>query len=45
MGMTDMQWKSYLRGLIEDIEQALEISPDNPQLIKLLDRLKQDLQG
>ena len=43
--MTDMQWKSYLRGLIEDIEQALEINPDNQQLIKLVERLKQDLQG
>ena len=43
--MTDMQFKAYLRGLIEDIEQALQITPENPQLIKLLDRLRKDLEG
>jgi len=45
MGMTDMQFKAYLRGLIEDIEQALQLTPENPQLQKLLARLQKDLEG
>ena len=44
-GMTDLQFKAYLRALIEDIEQALQITPENPQLTRLLARLRRDLEG
>lgn len=45
MGMTDMQFKAYLRGLIADLERALKISPDNVELKQMLERLQKDLEG
>jgi hypothetical protein len=42
--MPDAQWKSYLRAIIENLEQALEISPDNAVLKKMIARLKLDLE-
>ena len=47
MGMTDRQWASYLRGLIDDIEDALEVAKDPEsiaKLEKLLTRLRKDLE-
>ena len=45
MGMTDMQFKAYLRGLVADLERALKESPDNKELLQMLDRLRKDLEG
>ena len=44
-GMTDAQWKSYLRGLIAELERALEDSPDNKTLQLMIARLKVDLES
>lgn len=44
-GMTDMQFKSYLGLLVMNLEHALKISPDNEEIIALIERLKLDLQG
>jgi hypothetical protein len=45
MGMTDAQWKSYLRTLIAEMERALELSPDNKVLKNMIARLKLDLEA
>ena len=43
--MTDAQWKSYLRAMIDDLEDALKLNPDNAVLKKMIARLKLDLEG
>ena len=45
MGMTDKQFNSHLRALIDEIKNALKISPDNEVLLKMLERLQKDLEG
>ena len=45
MGMTDAQWKSYLRALIREMERALELTPDNHVLQGMINELHKDLQG
>ena len=45
VGMTDAQWKSYLRAMIDDLEDALALNPDNAVLKKMIARLKLDLEG
>jgi len=45
MGMTDAQWKSYLRALIREMERALEITPDNHVLQEMITELRKDLEG
>ena len=43
--MTDAQWRSYLRGMIAELERALEETPENVSLKKMIERLKKDLEG
>jgi hypothetical protein len=43
MGMTDAQWKSYMRSLIAELKRILETCPDNKQLKEMIERLEQDL--
>jgi hypothetical protein len=45
MGMTDLQWKSCLRGLIAELKRALAISPDNEILKEMIERFTLDLQS
>jgi len=45
MGMTDAQWKSYLRALIRELERALELTPDNKILQTMINELRTDLAG
>ena len=40
MGMSDKQTKLWIRELMVSIKLALEVSPDNPHLIALLERLQ-----
>lgn len=42
-GMTDSQFKAFIRELISNLEEALEINPDNEKLKKTLIRLKDAL--
>ena len=44
MGMTDLQFKAHIRGLIHRINKALEITPENEELIALLAELKATLE-
>lgn len=47
-GMTDLQFKSWLRGLVEDLEEVLEmetLEERHAKLDKMITRLKLDLQG
>ncbi len=44
MGMTDAQWKSYLRGFIAELERIYRETP-NEALKQLIDRLKLDLES
>ena len=43
MGMTDFQYQSHLRGLVEDLKEALEINPDNPKIKKMILRFEEEL--
>jgi hypothetical protein len=45
MGMTDPQWKSYLRALIAELKRALKVTPDNDVLKEMIERLEQDLEA
>lgn len=45
MGMTDMQFKAFLRELIKNLEKALEISPDNKEIIDMIERHKETLRS
>jgi len=45
MGMTDNQFKAYIRKLIIQVERALKASPDNEDIKKLLESLQADLEG
>ena len=45
MGMTDMQFKAYIRELIRDLERALKISPENEELKATIKSLKETLQS
>lgn len=44
MGMSDMQFKSYLRELIHSIEQAKDSERSDEELEKLIERLKKSLE-
>jgi len=44
MGMTDSQFKAYIRSLIRTIKEALEVSPDNVKLQILLAELQAALE-
>jgi hypothetical protein len=43
MGMTDRQFDSYQSALLEDLKEALELSPDNPKLLKMIARIESEL--
>ena len=43
MGMTDRQFDSYQSALLEDLKEALELSPGNPKLIKMIARIESEL--
>jgi hypothetical protein len=45
MGMTDLQWKSYLPSLIAELKRALAISPHNKVLQEMIARFELDLQS
>ena len=44
MGMSDGQLKVYIRGLIRSVQRALEINPDNTELLALLEELQTSLE-
>jgi len=44
MGMTDSQFKAYIRALIYRVKKALEESPDNMELQMLLSELQAALE-
>lgn len=44
MGMSDMQFKSYLRELIAAIEKAKEAQDTDKELDELVERLKKSLE-
>jgi hypothetical protein len=43
MGMTDRQFDSYQARLLDTLERALEESPDNVTLNKLIEQIKSEL--
>ena len=43
MGMTDRQFDSYQANLLELLKEALELSPDNVKLRKLVERMESEL--
>ena len=45
MGMTDMQFKAYVRKLIRELERVLEVTPDNKPLQEMILELRKDLEG
>ena len=42
-GLTDLQWKAYMRALIRELEYALEVTPGNQVLQKMIAGLRKDL--
>jgi hypothetical protein len=44
-GMTDSQFKAFIREIISGLEKALEISPENEEIIAMLKRFKETLQS
>ena len=44
MGMSDGQFKTYIRSLIYRVKKALEVSPDNIELQLLLEELQTALE-
>ena len=45
MGMTDLQFKAFLREIISDLERALKESPDNKEIMDMLKRFRETLQS
>jgi len=43
MGMTDRQFDSYQANLLELLKEALELSPDNEKLKRLIARIEAEL--
>ena len=44
MGMTDRQFDAYQAELLENLKTALELTPDNHLLRKLVERIEGQLQ-
>lgn len=44
MGMTDMQFKTFIREFLANLEEIKEECPENEKLKKLITRLTQALQ-
>ena len=45
MGMSDSQFKAFLREVIRGLEKALEQSPDNQEIKEMLERFKLALES
>ena len=45
MGMTDMQFKAFLRELLMSLKDALEITPDNKKIKDMIERLEETLRS
>ena len=45
MGMTDMQFKAFIRAELSDLEEALKLNPDNEKLKEMIVRHKETLQS
>lgn len=45
MGMTDLQFKTFLRGLLSTLELALKESPDNEHIKKLIEMYTETLKS
>ncbi|MCL2169289.1 MAG: hypothetical protein FWB74_04610 [Defluviitaleaceae bacterium] len=44
-GMTDSQFKAFVREVINGLEKALEINPDNQEILAMLKRFRETLQS
>ena len=45
MGMTDLQFKAFLKEIVSDLEKALLISPDNEEIKEMLKKHRETLQS
>ncbi len=45
MGMTNEQWKSYLRRFLRELERLQKLLPDNEDLQIMIDDIKKDLES
>jgi Tfp pilus assembly protein PilO len=45
MGMTNEQWKSYLRRFLRELERLQKELPNNEDLQNMIDDIKKDLES